>query len=87
MRRNGGGEGNLACDNLASLPIISILIISAPMNSMNLPGKGVGLLIHDVARLLRRRIDQRAQAVGLTSAQWHVLSTLARCEKKMLFGR
>jgi DNA-binding MarR family transcriptional regulator len=40
----------------------------------------VGLLIHDVARLLRNRIDQRAQAVGLTSAQWRVLSTVARAE-------
>lgn len=44
------------------------------------PAKGVGLVIHDVARLLRRRIDQRAQAVGLTSAQWRVLSVVARAE-------
>ena len=44
------------------------------------PAKGLGLLIHDVARLLRRRIDQQAQAVGLTSAQWRVLAYLARCE-------
>ena len=46
------------------------------------PAKGVGLVIHDVARLLRRRIDQRAQAVGLTSAQWRVLSVVARAEFK-----
>jgi DNA-binding MarR family transcriptional regulator len=45
-----------------------------------MPGKGVGLLIHDVARLLRRRIDQRAQAVGLTSAQWRVLASISRAE-------
>jgi DNA-binding MarR family transcriptional regulator len=50
------------------------------MNTHNMPAKGVGLLIHDVARLLRNRIDQRAQAVGLTSAQWRVLSTVARAE-------
>jgi DNA-binding MarR family transcriptional regulator len=37
-------------------------------------------LIHDVARLYRRRLDQRAQALGLTSAQWRVLATIARTE-------
>lgn len=45
-----------------------------------LPAKGLGLLVHDVGRMLRRRIDQRAQALGLTSAQWRVLSSLARAE-------
>jgi DNA-binding MarR family transcriptional regulator len=50
------------------------------MNNHMPPAKGVGLLIHDVARLLRNRIDQRAQAVGLTSAQWRVLSVVARAE-------
>jgi DNA-binding MarR family transcriptional regulator len=44
------------------------------------PAKGVGMLIHDVARLLRNRIDQKAQTVGLTSAQWRVLSVVARAE-------
>jgi DNA-binding MarR family transcriptional regulator len=44
------------------------------------PAKGLGLLVHDVGRLLRRRIDQRAQALGLTSAQWRVLSSVARAE-------
>lgn len=51
------------------------------MNSNDMPiAKGVGLLIYDVSRLLRRRIDQRATAVGLTSAQWRVLSFVARAE-------
>jgi DNA-binding MarR family transcriptional regulator len=45
-----------------------------------MPAKGLGLLIHDVARLLRSRIDQQAQAIGLTSAQWRVLSSVARAE-------
>ncbi len=52
------------------------------MNNHLPPAKGVGLLIHDVARLLRSRIDQRAHAVGLTSAQWRVLSFIARAEIK-----
>jgi MarR family transcriptional regulator for hemolysin len=52
------------------------------MNSNMPPAKGLGLLIHDVGRLLRRLIDQRAQAVGMTSAQWRVLSAVARAEFK-----
>lgn len=67
---------------MGSLHIISFLIISAAMNNNMPPAKGVGLLIHDVGRLLRRLIDQRAQAVGLTSAQWRVLSAVARAEFK-----
>ena len=50
------------------------------MNNNLPPGKTVGFLIHDVARLLRRRIDQRAHAIGLTSAQWRVLAGIARAE-------
>jgi DNA-binding MarR family transcriptional regulator len=49
-------------------------------NHQQPPAKGVGMLVHDVARLLRRAIDQRASAVGLTSAQWRVLSSVARAE-------
>ncbi len=46
------------------------------------PVKGIGLLVHDVGRLLRRRIDQRAQTIGLTSAQWRVLSSVSRAEMR-----
>lgn len=46
----------------------------------NFPGKGLGLLVHDVGRLLRRRIDARAHSLGLTSAQWRVLSSVFRAE-------
>ena len=38
------------------------------------------MLVHEVSRLLRRRIDQEAQAIGLSSAQWRVLATVARAE-------
>lgn len=31
------------------------------------------LLLHDVARLLRTRFDQRARAKGMTRAQWVIL--------------
>jgi len=45
---------------------------------MNIPPreKHLGFLINDVARLLRRAFDQRAQGCGLTRAQWQVLAHL-----------
>jgi len=49
------------------------------MNTLS-PAKNFGLLVHDVGRLLRRQLDQRAQTIGLTSAQWRVLAYLARSE-------
>ena len=52
------------------------------MDPTNLPpDKKFALLIWDVGRLLRKAVDTRAVESGMTSAQWHVLSTLARCEK------
>ncbi len=36
----------------------------------------LGFLINDVARLIRRAFDQRAQACNLTRAQWQVLAYL-----------
>ena len=44
------------------------------------PAKNLGLLLHDVSRLLRHRLDQQAHEIGLTSAQWRVLVYLARNE-------
>jgi DNA-binding MarR family transcriptional regulator len=38
--------------------------------------KHLAFLINDVARLLRRAFDQRAQGSGLTRAQWQVLAHL-----------
>jgi len=42
----------------------------------------LGFLVHDVARLLRKRLEQRARAagIGLSRAQWQVLANIARCE-------
>jgi MarR family transcriptional regulator, transcriptional regulator for hemolysin len=42
--------------------------------------EGFGFILHDVARLLRKRFDQRARALGFTRAQWQVLAHLARNE-------
>jgi MarR family transcriptional regulator for hemolysin len=40
----------------------------------------LGFLLHDVARLLRKRFDQRARGLGLSRAQWSVLAHLTRNE-------
>ncbi len=42
--------------------------------------EGFGFIVHDVARLLRKRFDQRARTLGLTRAQWQVLAHLSRNE-------
>ena len=41
------------------------------------PDANVGFLIHDVSRMMRAWFDERAQAMGLTRAQWRVLVHLA----------
>ena len=41
------------------------------------PRENVGFLIHDVSRMMRAFFDTRAQAMGLTRAQWRVLVHLA----------
>ncbi len=41
---------------------------------------GLGVLITDSARLLRRRFDERARVLGVSRAQWQVLFALSRNE-------
>jgi hypothetical protein len=36
------------------------------------------LLVHDTARLIRRRFDVSIRDLGLTQAKWRVLGTLSR---------
>jgi MarR family transcriptional regulator for hemolysin len=40
------------------------------------PENDLGFLINDVARLIRRAFDQRAQSCNLTRAQWQVVAYL-----------
>jgi MarR family transcriptional regulator, transcriptional regulator for hemolysin len=40
----------------------------------------LGFLLHDVARLLRKRFEQRARHLGLTRSQWQTLAYLSRSE-------
>jgi DNA-binding MarR family transcriptional regulator len=40
----------------------------------------LGFLLHDVARLLRKRFEQRAKCLGLTRSQWQTLAYLSNNE-------
>jgi MarR family transcriptional regulator, transcriptional regulator for hemolysin len=42
--------------------------------------RSFGFLLHDIARLLRKRFEQRARPLGLTRAQWQILAHLQRHE-------
>jgi MarR family transcriptional regulator, transcriptional regulator for hemolysin len=44
------------------------------------PQRTLGFLLHDVARLLRKRFEQNARGLGLTRSQWQVLAHLAERE-------
>ncbi len=43
-------------------------------------GRSLGLLVHDVARLMRRAFDRRVKHLGLTRSQWFVLAHLYRSD-------
>jgi DNA-binding MarR family transcriptional regulator len=47
---------------------------------MELPTRNFGFLLHDVARLMRKRFEQNARGLGLTRSQCSVLAHLARNE-------
>jgi DNA-binding MarR family transcriptional regulator len=44
------------------------------------PDRSLGVLISDVARLLRRNFDRRLQSLGLTQAQWRAIVHVSRTE-------
>jgi DNA-binding MarR family transcriptional regulator len=48
--------------------------------SVSLPNfdRGLGFVLNDVSRLLRREFDRRVRGFGLTRAQWMLLSHVAR---------
>jgi DNA-binding MarR family transcriptional regulator len=46
----------------------------------NTPHRTFGFVLHDVARLMRKRFEQKARSLGLTRSQWQVLAHLARHE-------
>ncbi len=38
----------------------------------------LGLLLHDAARTMRKRFEQRTASLGLSSAQWRLLAIVSR---------
>ena len=44
------------------------------------PERSFGFLLHDIARLLRKKFDQRARGLNLSRAQWQLLVHLSRHE-------
>jgi DNA-binding MarR family transcriptional regulator len=58
------------------------LIISKLMNGTIVESNAptLGFLLHEVARLLRKRFEQNARDSGLTRSQWQVLAYLANNE-------
>ena len=44
------------------------------------PAPTLGFLLHDSARLMRKRFEQRARALGLSRSQWQLLAALTRNE-------
>lgn len=56
------------------LAMLSTLTICERMSD------SIGFLLSDVARLLRRRFDERARTIGVTRAQWRTLTVLSRNE-------
>ena len=42
--------------------------------------EGLGFLIHDSARLLRKRFEKKGSAYGLSAAQWRLLVRLVKEE-------
>ena len=47
---------------------------------MESPERNLGFLLHDVARLMRKRFEQSARGLALTRSQYQVLAHLARHE-------
>ena len=54
--------------------MVSLLTICDTMSD------SIGFVLSDAARLLRRRFDERARAIGVTRAQWRTLTVLSRNE-------
>jgi MarR family transcriptional regulator, transcriptional regulator for hemolysin len=50
------------------------------MRSSRRPEKGLGFLLADVSRLLRRDFDRRVRDLGMTQAQWRAIAHLSREE-------
>jgi DNA-binding MarR family transcriptional regulator len=50
------------------------------MSASKSPDRGLGFLLADCSRLLRRDFDRRVRDLGMTQAQWRALGRLSREE-------
>lgn len=57
-----------------------LIIFRAEMTALVFDDRTLGLLVADIARLLRRSMDRRLQSLGLTQAQWRAIVHLSRSE-------
>ena len=48
------------------------------MRLMKIETDRLGLLLHDAARAVRKRFEQRTSGLGLSSAQWRLLALVSR---------
>jgi MarR family transcriptional regulator for hemolysin len=67
-------------DMLRSEPRLRPIHLLEVSTSMEANSSTLDFLLHDVARLLRKRFEQNARGSGLTRSQWQVLTYLARNE-------
>jgi MarR family transcriptional regulator, transcriptional regulator for hemolysin len=62
-------------------PTLDPATLDAPaLNPPTLNFPTLGFLLHEVARLLKRRFEQNARGSGLTRSQWQLLAYLAQNE-------
>jgi MarR family transcriptional regulator, transcriptional regulator for hemolysin len=67
-------------DMLRSEPRLRRIRLLEVSTSMEANSSTLIFLLHDVARLLRKRFEQNARDSGLTRSQWQVLTYLAQNE-------
>jgi DNA-binding MarR family transcriptional regulator len=68
-------------DMLRSEPRLRRIHLLKVSTSMEANSSTLDFLLHDVARLLRKRFEQNARGSGLTRSQWQVLTYLAQNER------
>src|ERR1700759_2558340 len=59
--------------NLTKVPAVEVPALEEGASNL-------GFLVHDVARLMRKRFEQHARGLGLTRSQWQALAYLSRNE-------
>lgn len=61
----------MQCDNKHGYKKLPYIVMVPTLTS------NISFALHDVARLQRKRFEQRSRSLGLTRAQWQVLAYLA----------